>query len=135
MYNTTIRIANIFQVTLNAASLPITGDPERLGQVILNLLTNAIQYNRPAGEVVVNLAAANGLAVLSIADRGQGIADADLPNVFRRFYRGDKSRTGSGSTGLGLAISKAIVEAHGGNIEVVSAENVGSTFTVRLPVA
>ena len=114
--------------------LEITGDAERLAQVVTNLLTNAIQYNRPGGEVRVKLESQNGLAVLEIADTGPGITAEDLPQVFRRFYRADKSRTGGGSTGLGLAICKAIVEAHGGTIEAASEKNAGTTFTVRLPV-
>ena len=113
--------------------LEITGDPERLAQVVTNLLTNAIQYNQPEGEVRVKLKSQSGLAVLTVADTGQGIAAEDLPRVFGRFFRGDQSRTGSGNAGLGLAISKAIVEAHGGTIEVASEENTGTTFIVRLP--
>jgi heavy metal sensor kinase len=113
--------------------LEITGDAERLAQVATNLLTNAIQYNKPVGEVRVTLASQGGLAVLTVSDTGPGIPAEDLPHVFKRFYRGDKSRTG-GNAGLGLAISKAIVEAHGGAIEVSSMENVGTTFTVRLPL-
>ena len=114
--------------------MEITGDAGRLAQVITNLLTNAIQYNRPEGEVRVTLESQNGLAILTVADTGQGIAPADLPLVFGRFFRADQSRTGAGNTGLGLAISKAIVEAHGGTIEVASEQNIGTTFTVRLPV-
>jgi len=113
--------------------LEITGDPERLEQVVTNLLTNAIQYNQPAGEVRVKLESEAGLAVLTFADTGQGIAPDDLPRVFERFYRGDKSRTGGGSAGLGLSICKSIIEAHGGTIEVMSGQNIGTTFTVRLP--
>jgi heavy metal sensor kinase len=111
----------------------ITGDAERLAQVVTNLLTNAIQYNQPEGEVRVKLQAENGLAVLTIADTGKGISAEDLPRVFGRFFRADQSRTGAGNSGLGLAITKAIVEAHGGMIEVSSVEDVGTTFTVRLP--
>ena len=115
------------------APLDISGDSERLAQVITNLLANAIQYNRPDGEVRVKLESQNGLAVLTVADAGSGISPQDLPHVFERFYRGDKSRTGSnGNAGLGLAISKAIVEAHGGIIEAASKPDVGTTFTVRL---
>jgi heavy metal sensor kinase len=113
--------------------LQINGDAERLSQVVMNLLTNAIQFSRTGGEVHLKLEAQNGLAILNIADTGQGIAPEDLPRVFERFYRADKSRTG-GSSGLGLSICKAIVEAHGGTIEVASAENQGTTFTVRLPM-
>ena len=123
--------------------LEITGDAGRLAQVTTNLLTNAIQYNRPKGEVRVKLASQGGLAILAVSDTGNGISREDLPHVFKRFYRGDKSRTGgppslrfgaAGSAGLGLAISKAIVEAHGGAIEASSVEDAGTTFTVRLPM-
>jgi len=122
------------KIISEVSPLKISGDAERLAQVITNLLTNAIQYNRPDGEVRVELRSENGLAVLKISDTGQGIAPEDLPRVFERFYRADKSRTGAGNAGLGLSICKAIIEAHGGTIEVASQENVGTTFTVRLPV-
>jgi two-component system, OmpR family, sensor kinase len=124
------------------APLEINGDPERLAQVTTNLLTNAIQYNQPGGEVRVKLDLNGGLAVLTVSDTGDGISREDLPHVFERFYRGDKSRTGgppslrfgaAGNAGLGLAISKAIVEAHGGVIEVAGKTGGGTTFTVRLP--
>jgi heavy metal sensor kinase len=114
--------------------LQILGDSERLAQVVTNLLTNAIQYNQPAGEVRVTLESQEGLAVLTIVDTGQGIAAEDLARVFERFYRADKSRTGAGNAGLGLSICKAIIEAHGGTIDVASTQNVGTTFTVRLPM-
>jgi heavy metal sensor kinase len=114
------------------SSLEISGDSERLAQVVTNLLTNAIQYNRDGGEVRVKSESHNGLAILTFSDTGAGIAPEDLPRVFERFYRADKSRS-SGNAGLGLAISKAIVEAHGGTIEVSSEEEVGTIFTVRLP--
>jgi two-component system OmpR family sensor kinase len=113
--------------------LEITGDSERIAQVIMNLLTNAIQYNNPDGEVRITAQMQAGAAILTVADTGAGISAEDLPRVFERFYRADKSRS-SGNNGLGLAISKAIVEAHGGAIEVFSEENVGTTFTVRLPI-
>ncbi len=116
------------------APIEITGDSNRLAQVVTNLLTNAIQYNKPHGEIRVKLESQNGLAVLTVADTGQGISHLDLPHVFKRFYRGDKSRTGASNAGLGLAICKAIVEAHSGIIEVESQEEVGTTFTIRLPV-
>ncbi|MGD0743657.1 MAG: ATP-binding protein [Verrucomicrobiota bacterium] len=116
------------------APLEITGDSERLIQVVTNLLTNAIQYNHAGGEVRLKLESQSGMAVLTVADTGRGISIEDLPHVFKRFYRGDKSRTASdGNAGLGLAISKAIVEAHGGTIEVSSRLGVGTTFTIRLP--
>ena len=112
----------------------ITGDAERIAQVITNLLTNAIQYNKPDGEVRITAQAQAGAAVLTVRDTGAGIPAEDLPRVFERFYRADQSRS-SGNHGLGLAISQAIVAAHGGAIEVSSGENLGTTFTVRLPAA
>jgi heavy metal sensor kinase len=116
------------------APLEINGDSERLMQVVTNLLTNAIQYNQPDGEVRVRLKPQAGLAVLTIANTGQGIAPENLPRVFERFYRADQSRTGAGNAGLGLSICKAIVEAHGGTIEAASEVETGTTFIVRLPV-
>ena len=115
-------------------SLEITGDSERLAQVVMNLLTNAIQYNQPGGEVRLNLKPDAGLAVLTVTDTGRGISKEDLPRVFERFYRADESRTGASNAGLGLATARAIVEAHGGTIEVTSKEALGTTFTVRLPI-
>jgi len=110
------------------------GDADPLDQIIINLLTNAIQYNKLHGEIRVATRAENGAAILTVADTGQGIAGEDLPHIFKRFYRADKSRA-QGRTGLGLAISKAIVDAHGGSIEVSSQSGAGTTFTVRLPLA
>jgi two-component system, OmpR family, sensor kinase len=110
------------------------GDSEHLAQVITNLLSNAVSYNKPDGEVRVTAQQQDGLAVLTVTDTGIGISAEDLPHVFDRFYRADKSRS-SGHAGLGLAICKAIVEAHGGTIEVSSELNAGTTFTVRLPAA
>ena len=109
------------------------GDAQRLAQVITNLLANAVQYNKPNGEVRIIARLQDSTIELTVGDTGQGIAAADLPRVFERFYRADQSRS-SGQTGLGLAISKAIVEAHGGTIEVSSQPDMGTTFMVRLPV-
>jgi two-component system OmpR family sensor kinase len=111
----------------------ISGDSGRLSQVVTNLLTNAIQYNKSGGEVCVKLESQNGLAALTVSDTGAGIFAEDVPRVFERFFRADESRS-SGNAGLGLAISKAIVEAHGGTIEVSSAKNAGTIFTIRLPI-
>jgi heavy metal sensor kinase len=121
------------KILTELSPLEIAGDAGRLAQVATNLLTNAIQYNKPGGEVRVKLASQGDLAILTVSDTGNGIPTEDLQHIFGRFYRGDKSRTGE-NAGLGLAISKAIVEAHGGVIEVSSTENTGATFTVRLPV-
>lgn len=120
------------KVSRELSPLEIEGDSERLGQVVTNLLTNAVQYNHDGGEVKIETRRENGMAVLTVSDTGQGIPAEDLPRVFERFYRADKSRS-SGNAGLGLAISKAIITAHGGSIDVSSEENVGTTFTIRLP--
>jgi two-component system OmpR family sensor kinase len=125
--------ARRIKISTELAPLEIEGDAERLGVVVTNLLTNAIQYNHDDGEVKAVLKTENGLAVLSVSDTGQGIPADDLPRVFERFYRADQSRS-SGNAGLGLAICQAIVTAHGGSIDVTSRENTGSTFTLRLPV-
>jgi heavy metal sensor kinase len=110
------------------------GDPERVSQVVLNLLTNALQHNKDGGEVRVKTQNGNGNAVLIVGDNGPGIPPEHLPNVFKRFYRADAARTASqGRSGLGLAISSAIVNAHGGSIEVASKIGAGSEFTMRLP--
>jgi heavy metal sensor kinase len=108
------------------------GDPERLAQVITNLLANAVQYNQVNGEVRISAKLQGSMILLAVSDTGTGISSEDLPHVFERFYRADASRS-SGQTGLGLAISKAIVEAHGGTIEVASQPGAGTTFTVVLP--
>jgi heavy metal sensor kinase len=111
----------------------VRGDPDRLGQVVSNLVTNALRYNRPGGQVHVQIQSLNGEAVLSVEDTGFGIPEADQPHVFERFYRVDKDRSRlSGGTGLGLAICKSIVEGHGGTISLASVIDRGTTFEVRL---
>jgi signal transduction histidine kinase len=122
------------KIYCDLAALDCVGDSERLAQVVTNLLTNAIQYNQSGGEVRVKLETRGGVALLAVSDSGQGISAEDLPRVFERFYRADKSRS-SGGNGLGLAISKSIVEAHGGTIDAVCESGAGATFTVRLPVS
>ena len=110
------------------------GDPSRIGQVVTNLLINAIAYNRDHGEIRIVVDAIDSTALLRVADTGEGIPAQDLPHIFERFYRVDKSRSRlEGRTGVGLAICKAIVDAHAGGIEVSSEPGAGSTFTVRLP--
>jgi heavy metal sensor kinase len=124
------------QITVLAdlESAPCRADATRIAQVIANLLTNAIHHHRDGGEVRVQTRTAKNAAVLIVTDNGPGIGPEHLPRIFERFYRVDKARTSAaGRTGLGLSISRAIVDAHGGTIEVASEEGKGATFTVRLP--
>ena len=114
------------------------GDADRLALVITNLLTNAVHYNKDGGEirVVVQPDAPTPGARLTVTDNGVGISAEDVPRIFERFWRADKSRShAQGRTGLGLSIAKHIVDAHGGSIEIQTAPGQGSTFTVHLPRA
>lgn len=108
-------------------------DSEQITQVVINLLTNALRHSSRGSSIAVALRADHAVAVLTVTDTGSGIGGEDLPRIFERFYRADKSRT-DGHAGLGLAIVKSIVEAHAGTIDVTSRPNEGSTFTVRLPI-
>ncbi len=116
-------------------SLEVPANSEQMRQVALNLIENSINYTSQGRvNVVVRDEGIDVLAVVN--DSGIGIASEDLPRIFERFYRVDKGRSrGTGGTGLGLSIVKHIVEAHGGTVTVDSALNVGSTFTVRLPLS
>ena len=112
------------------------GHSEHIGQVVVNLLTNAIHYNKDGGEIRLTTATQDALVILTVEDTGQGISAADLPHVFERFYRADKSRArANGRTGLGLAIVQSIIKAHDGAIEVASEVGKGTMFTVRLPAS
>jgi two-component system, OmpR family, sensor kinase len=123
------------EIRCELSTVECLGDAERIGQVATNLLTNAIHFNRDGGHILVSTHAGNGAAILAVADKGEGIPAEDLPHVFERFYRVDKSRSRiQGRTGLGLAICKAIVDTHGGSIEVSSQPGTGSTFSINLPL-
>jgi signal transduction histidine kinase len=109
-------------------------DRNRLKQVVVNLIDNAIKYTRAGGRVTVAVRSDGESAVLEVADTGIGIAAEHQANIFDRFFRVDPDRGASGS-GLGLAISRSICTAHGGAMELDSAPGRGSTFRVRLPLA
>lgn len=117
-------------------ALPVRGDAGRLTQAIDNLLANAIKFMDSGGRVGVRLAVAGERAVLEVWDTGPGIPAEALPRLFERFYRGPEvSEVRGHGVGLGLPIAKAIVEAHGGRIDVSSIEGEGSTFTIVLPLS
>lgn len=111
-------------------------DPERLTRVLANLLQNAIRHTPADGSVVVSTSAAGSEVLVSVTDSGIGIPAADLPRVFERFYRADKSRSrAGGGSGLGLSISKGIIEAHGGRIWIDETSGSGTRVSFTLPMA
>jgi len=116
--------------------LQVKGDRDRLKQVLINLVANAIQYTPQGGDVFLSLAHVGDQARIICQDTGPGIPSDDLPHIFERFYRAEKSRTRGKSTGfgLGLSITKWIVEHHSGHIEVDSKEGQGTTFAIWLPL-
>lgn len=128
-----IRVEEIDQIQ-------VPGDRDRLKQVLVNLISNAVQYTPAGGQVNLALRRVDSQAQLIIRDSGPGIPEADLPHIFERFYRGERSRkrsTSGGQTsgfGLGLSIAYWIVRNHNGSINVVSKEGQGTTFTILLPV-
>ena len=116
----------------------VLGDPLRLRQLFLNLVTNAVKYTSRGGRIDLSLTRRGDTVEFAVSDTGMGIAGADLPYVFDRFWRADRVRSRSserGGVGLGLSISQWIAHAHGGSITVSSRLGRGSTFTVALPVA
>jgi len=113
---------------------PVHADAQRLEQVLTNLLSNAVRYTPAGGAITVHGASNTQWVTLAVKDTGVGIVAEDLPHVFDRFYRADKTRSrAGGGTGLGLSIAKQLIEAHGGKITVESTVGQGSTFTVHLP--
>ena len=112
----------------------VAGDPVALRRVFMNLIENAIKYNRPGGSIHLSTEALPGVGRVRVRDTGMGIAADDLPRLFKRFYRVDKARSrDSGGAGLGLAICKSFIEAHGGTIAVESIPGAGTTFTIEIP--
>ncbi len=113
----------------------VEADPDRLSQVFVNLIDNALRHTSGGGRIRVELDARDSDAVLRVRDSGEGIPYRDLPHIFERFYVVDRSRTrGSSGAGLGLAIVKGIVDAHGGAISAESMLGRGTSFTIRLPI-
>jgi signal transduction histidine kinase len=124
-------------VALRAADAPalaVDGDRNRLRQVVANLVDNAVKYTPSGGEIRLEARREDAEAVLTVADTGIGIPPGDLPRIWDRLFRGDRSRSERG-LGLGLSLVRAIVEAHGGRAEVQSEPGRGTRFTLRLPAA
>lgn len=114
----------------------VLGDTDKLKQLLLNLVDNAVKYTPKGGQITLGLVRDNGWARLTVADTGIGIPPEDLPHIFDRFYRVDKARSrAAGGAGLGLSIAQWIAQAHGGHITVSSEVGRGTTFSVWLPVA
>jgi signal transduction histidine kinase len=124
-----------FRLKLPADAVPVQADPEAFRRALLILMDNAAKYTAEGGSVEVGLEARNGQAVAWVSDTGMGIAAADLPHVFDRFWRADKARSREqGGAGLGLSIAKWIVDMHGGTITGQSEIGKGSIFEIKLPV-
>ena len=133
----TILAGNKVHIRLNEIDQAyVHGDRDRLKQVFINLVANAVQYTPQGGDVFLSLEKIGGQARIICRDTGPGIAAEDLPHIFERFYRAEKSRTRRETTGFGLGLSIAnwIVERHGGRIEVNSQEGKGTTFAIWLPL-
>jgi two-component system phosphate regulon sensor histidine kinase PhoR len=115
---------------------PVRGDEDRMGQVLINLLHNAVKFSPNGGEVTVGVRSGDGEVLVWVRDHGLGVPAADRARIFERFYKVDRARVrGRGGTGLGLSIARHIVESHGGRIWVESEEGEGSTFTFAIPIA
>ena len=114
----------------------VTGDPDRLKQIFINLISNAISYSHEKDKIIISLGVKERMAVISIEDHGPGISKEDLAHIFDRFFRADKSRTHTPTSGfgLGLSIAKWIAEKHEGRIDVESAVGEGTIFKVSIPL-
>lgn len=125
------------QIVLKAdapTKLPVQVDPGRVNQVLRNLLSNAVEYTLPGGDVAITAVASDSQVHVRVTDSGPGIPPEDLPHIFERFYRVDKSRSrATGGVGLGLTIARRLVESHGGTLQVSSNVGVGTEFLAKLP--
>jgi signal transduction histidine kinase len=125
--------AGRIRLTLDrAGSLIALADPDRLERIVLNLLSNALKYSPPESQVDLRAAATGSRVTISVADQGPGIPGEDLPHVFDRFYRGQRTAA-RGGLGIGLYSVRLLVEAHGGSVEVETGRQGGTTFHVALP--
>ncbi len=122
------------EIHADAAAPHVHGDEDRLGQVFVNLVHNAVKFSPDGGVVAVHVRPGDGEAVAAVEDHGIGISQADQARIFERFYKADRARVRGGGTGLGLSIARHVVERHGGRIWVESEEGRGSTFSFAIPV-
>jgi two-component system sensor histidine kinase BaeS len=130
-------LAEARQVEVTAVEAPalVEVDPERIQQVAVILLDNAIKYTPAGGHITVRVGQDGHAAVLEVADDGPGIAAEHLPRIFDRFYRADKARSrAAGGSGLGLTIAKLLVDAHGGELTLTSEPGAGTVAALRLPL-
>lgn len=134
-FKITAQKENITLQTSLPASLPLVyGDRDRIEQVLVNIVSNAVKYNRPGGSIDIGAKAVGDMVQIIVSDTGIGIPEKDLPRIFERFYRVDKARSReSGGTGMGLSIAKEIIEHHGGEIRFESTFQKGSCVTIELP--
>jgi signal transduction histidine kinase len=124
------------ELRLDVDGTPDTaGDPDRLGQALDNLISNALKFTPPGGHVDVTLRNLGAHAQIEVRDSGLGMGEEDLKRVFDRFFRAAATRDQVSGVGLGLTIVKTIVEGHGGTIDVASEEGAGTTFRIELPLA
>ena len=112
----------------------LEADRNKIKQVLLNLISNAIKYNRPHGSIILRAENQEEQMVISVQDTGIGIPEPALPHIFEKFYRVREHENVAAGTGLGLSISKQIVQGHGGQIGVKSKPGVGTLFTISLPL-
>lgn len=123
------------RLEVDAAPVPLLADEDRLLQVLLNLVDNALNHTSAGGTVTIACAAQDQHALVTVRDTGVGIAAEHLPRIFDRFYRVDTARSRErGGTGLGLSIARMLIESHGGQVAVESEPEAGSSFTIRLPL-
>ncbi|MBI3766345.1 MAG: ATP-binding protein [Ignavibacteriales bacterium] len=138
-YDESVIIASQKSITVTLDSPPhviVSGDEQRLHQMLLNLIDNAVKYGRDRGTIFLRLNKEDGMAKIRVADDGIGISEHDMARIFDRFYRVDRARSRElGGVGLGLSIAKWIAETHGGTIGVASKVDKGSEFTVILPLS
>ena len=137
--NATARLASLFvdkgvDLSIELAAVEVEGDPDRLEQVVVNLLSNAAKFTPRGGKVQVTAGPAGNDARIVVADTGIGVPEGEQGKVFDRFFRGARGRDAPG-TGIGLAVVAALVAAHGGRVELESSPGEGSVFTVTLPKA